>query len=313
MEILNGLAALLSRLLFAVHGLVTVHQVVLVKVEPLYWLLLTGVALLAVEMAVTLKCPGKAEREWFSPVVFLYLSTVVPSIWFLELNLLQSNASNVDPNLHLPRKFLLITNTSLMSPTHEDWAEGLEQTTLIVLVLGRWLMPKGEMTRDELSQLLMMYVGLGADILDIFDTFRQPKVKVKRNVILVGLSLFTWAFMQFPLALTQTGDSKSKDQPESDRSPPEDWRTTYFSSEVLNLLLVIVLQDGPFLVFRLYLMLHVTVLNQLMLFFTCKNILVVLLEFYRIQVIWKKNSSAARRGERRSEPSAIDCMRCLLA
>lgn len=37
----------------------------------------------------------------FSPMVFLYLSTVIPSIWFLELNLLQSNlpinSNNTDP------------------------------------------------------------------------------------------------------------------------------------------------------------------------------------------------------------------------
>ena len=75
---------------------------------------------------------------------------------------------------------------------------------LIVLVLGRWLMPKGDMSRDQLSQLLMVYVGLGADILDIFDTFKEPEVKTNQAVIIVGLALFSWALMQFPLVLTQT-------------------------------------------------------------------------------------------------------------
>ncbi|KAG5838738.1 hypothetical protein ANANG_G00226760 [Anguilla anguilla] len=88
--LLNVLLALLSRFLFAVHGVVTVWRVVAVKGEPLYWLLLSGAALLGVEMAVTLKCTRNAEWKWFSPMVFLYLSTVVPSIWFLELDLLQS-------------------------------------------------------------------------------------------------------------------------------------------------------------------------------------------------------------------------------
>lgn len=45
----------------------------------------------------------------FSPMVFLYLSTVIPSIWFLELSLLQSklpvnNSSGIELHLlaHLP-------------------------------------------------------------------------------------------------------------------------------------------------------------------------------------------------------------------
>lgn len=40
----------------------------------------------------------------FSPMVFLYLSTVIPSIWFLELSLLQSKLpvnNSSGPGLHL--------------------------------------------------------------------------------------------------------------------------------------------------------------------------------------------------------------------
>ena len=63
-HLLNVLLALLSRFLFAVHGMVTVWHVVVVKEEPLYWLLLTGVALLGVEMAITLKFTQNAEWKW---------------------------------------------------------------------------------------------------------------------------------------------------------------------------------------------------------------------------------------------------------
>uniref|UniRef100_A0A674EM54 Transmembrane protein 26a n=1 Tax=Salmo trutta TaxID=8032 RepID=A0A674EM54_SALTR len=195
----------------------------------------------------------------FSPMVFLYLSTVIPSIWFLELSLLQYKLPvNISSGPELEELLAHIPISAV-----ENWAAGLEQTMLIVLVLGRWLMPKGDMSRDQLSQLLMVYVGLGADILDIFDTFKEPEVKTNRAVIIMGLALFSWALMQFPLVLTQT-------------SPPK---------AHLHLLLTVGLQDGPFLIYRLYLMIRENVLNQLMIFFTCKNILVVLLEFYRIFVV----------------------------
>lgn len=172
----------------------------------------------------------------------------------------------------------------------ENWVAGLEQTMLIVLVLGRWLMPKGDMSRDQLSQLLMVYVGLGADILDIFDTFKEPEVKTNRVVVIIGLALFSWALMQFPLVLTQT--QPPKDAPPSrsvDDLPccagaPSAF-STCCSSEVWSLLLTVGLQDGPFLLYRLYLMVREQVLNQLMIFFTCKNILIVLLELYRIFVV----------------------------
>lgn len=172
----------------------------------------------------------------------------------------------------------------------ENWVAGLEQTMLIVLVLGRWLMPMGDMSRDQLSQLLMVYVGLGADILDIFDTFKEPEVRTNRMVIIIGLALFSWALMQFPLVLTQTQPRKCEPplEPSSGLSccsgaPPT--LTSCCSSEVWSLLLTVGLQDGPFLVYRLYLMVQEQVLNQLMIFFTCKNILIVVLELYRIFVV----------------------------
>ncbi|KAM4609912.1 transmembrane protein 26 [Polymixia lowei] len=300
-HLLNILLALLSRFLFAVHGVVTVWRVVAVKGEPLYWLLLTGVSLLGVEMAVTLKCTRNAEWKWFSPMVFLYLSTVIPSIWFLELSLLQSKLPvNISsgPEFHLLAHIPIAAGIVELDP--ENWAAGLEQTMLIVLVLGRWLMPKGDMSRDQLSQLLMVYVGLGADILDIFDTFKEPEVKTKRTVIIVGLALFSWALMQFPLVLTQTSPPNDQPLPGAPHQEhlSEESRggvvhspgapsslASCCSSEVWSLLLTVGLQDGPFLLYRLYLMFQEQVLNQLMIFFTCKNILIVLLELYRIFVV----------------------------
>lgn len=44
---------------------------------------------------------------------------------------------------------------------------GLHQTFLLLLIIGRWLLPiGGEITRDQLSELLLMFVGTAADILE---------------------------------------------------------------------------------------------------------------------------------------------------
>lgn len=50
--------------------------------------------------------------------------------------------------------------------SHNAWILTLHQTLLFVLVIGRWLLPKGDITRNQLSQLLLVFIGVGADILE---------------------------------------------------------------------------------------------------------------------------------------------------
>lgn len=48
-----------------------------------------------------------------------------------------------------------------------NWILALHQILLILLILGKWLLPvAGELSRDQLSQLLLMFVGTAADILE---------------------------------------------------------------------------------------------------------------------------------------------------
>lgn len=48
-----------------------------------------------------------------------------------------------------------------------DWILALHQILLILLILGKWILPAaGELTRDQLSQLLLIFVGTAADILE---------------------------------------------------------------------------------------------------------------------------------------------------
>lgn len=89
-----------------------------------------------------------------------------------------------------------------------DWLKIFEQALMVILIVGRWLLPKGEgrkltfhstlpikrdlrrkltysgeLTRDQLSQLLLVYIGMAADIIEIFEAFRVSSLK--RGVILI--------------------------------------------------------------------------------------------------------------------------------
>lgn len=39
------------------------------------------------------------------------------------------------------------------------WITLIEQFLMLVLIVGRWMLPKGDLTRDQLSQLLLVYIG----------------------------------------------------------------------------------------------------------------------------------------------------------
>ncbi|KAM9299043.1 transmembrane protein 26-like [Gastrophryne carolinensis] len=282
------LSASLSRIIFTVHGFLLVWQVVLVKNNPRYWMLMIGLILLFMEMVATLVLTKKGEWKWFSPMVFLYLSSTIPSVFVLELEFLQmrtlmSNSST--SNQYLPQvSYYLSSYWSL---------EILEQVMILVLIIGRWLMPKGEMNRDQLSELLLTYIGLGADILDILSLIKEPSVQTNLNVAIVGLSLFTWAILQFTLVLTQTISSASEEKESGDQTAMDSRNNCAFTccnSEVWSLLITVVMQDGPFLIFRLYLTIKENVLTEMMIFFICKNILTVILEVYRIAVVQSSQS-----------------------
>lgn len=47
------------------------------------------------------------------------------------------------------------------------WILAFHQIILILLIIGKWLLPLGSgVTREELSQLLITFVGTAADILE---------------------------------------------------------------------------------------------------------------------------------------------------
>ncbi|XP_069468265.1 transmembrane protein 26-like [Ambystoma mexicanum] len=239
-------------------------------------------------------------------MVFLYLCTALPSVALLELELLNKrtiagNSSTANASCDKPADDL----DKLAELTLSNWVKGLEQIMLLILVIGRWLMPKGEMTRDQLSQLLLVYIGLGADIIEILEVFTEPEVETNMNITVTGLALFSWALMQFTLVLTQldsppppSAPSRSVASFEDSESPAIDLEAkrrcrgscSCCINEVWSLVITVGMQDGPFLIFRLYLMIHKHVLNQMMIFFAVKNVLTVLIEIYRIVVVQFKIS-----------------------
>lgn len=60
----------------------------------------------------------------------------------------------------------------------------IEIGMLGALVMGRWLLPRGELTRDQLSALLLAFIGNGADCIGKILCVRNFMMKTKIKWIL---------------------------------------------------------------------------------------------------------------------------------
>lgn len=57
------------------------------------------------------------------------------------------------------------------------------QTFLLMLIVGRWFLPKGQISHDQLSQLLLMYLGDAADIVEYAHKYILSSIQVKNNIL----------------------------------------------------------------------------------------------------------------------------------
>ncbi|KAF6716231.1 Transmembrane protein 26 [Oryzias melastigma] len=156
---------------------------------------------------------------------------------------------------------------------------------IILLILGKWLLPAaGELNRDRLSQLLLVFVGTAADILEFVAETLGDIQDSSLTMVCIILSVWTWSMLQFPLHLSVIGVSEEENNDES-RS-----RFSHNFSEIWSTLEALFIQDGPFLVVRLSVMFHFKLVHQMLIFFAIKNFLVVILNVYRFYILFSKTT-----------------------
>ncbi|KAL4712089.1 hypothetical protein ACJJTC_008672 [Scirpophaga incertulas] len=209
-KVLATIKAVITRLVFACHGIIAIWQVTVFKNSIEYWYLASPILLLIFEGIFTLTIKENQEWKWFCPSVFIYLGLVVPAIWLLELHKVDKrvqNKSMMNTTAYTETEIPIPGATKI--PT-EMWVTLIEQFLMLTLIVGRWLLPKGDLTRDQLSQLLLVYIGTAADIIEFFDSFKDEKVATEKVLVLLTLAIWSWSLMQFTVVLTATKSRKSR-------------------------------------------------------------------------------------------------------
>ncbi|CAF2631059.1 unnamed protein product [Rotaria sp. Silwood2] len=80
------LKAIIIRVIFALHATIAIIRIVIAKGDYWYLLNMCGVNFLLIELVITVITRKGKEPKWFSPCFFLYICTMIPPIWFLEIN-----------------------------------------------------------------------------------------------------------------------------------------------------------------------------------------------------------------------------------
>ncbi|XP_032236953.2 uncharacterized protein LOC5511699 [Nematostella vectensis] len=191
--------AILTRLIFASHAMVAIFWVTLVTKQESLWHLSWILVGLFVETLVCLFYRHGDEYKWVSPSILCYLIAIIPCAWIIELHLLPVRSANVGNGTATPP-----TQVSSILPgvDGEVLTDLIEQTTLLMMILGRWLLPKGSLTRESLSQLLLVNLAMSADIIEFFDILKLKEAQQSHDVTLAILCLWTISLMQFPVNAT---------------------------------------------------------------------------------------------------------------
>ncbi|CAH2012142.1 unnamed protein product [Acanthoscelides obtectus] len=251
-------------------------------------------------------------QKRFCPSVFLYLTSIVPAIWLLELDKVDRRMKAIgEIPLNLTtgsqlKDFNDLIGVQIKLPdislTTETWITLIEQFLMLILIIGRWMLPKGDLTRDQLSQLLLVYIGTAADIIEFFDSFKDDKIASEPILVLLTLGIWSWSLMQFTVVLTATKARRSRlttTKPSIKRSD------NCCTIDVCSIVLNITLQDAPFLAFRLLLITHFKIISYMNVFFTCKNTLVILLQMYRLYVVYSEHNKKVDDHEQLTNISII--------
>ncbi len=110
---------------------------------------------------------------------------------------------------------------------------------------------------------------------NIIESFlvQDDKVASNRVLCIIILAIWSWSLLQFTMVLTASPTKTKKAKvrvKEKKHNCCHTAKNVCCSVDVWSILINIILQDAPFFIFRLLLILHYKIISETNIFFTCK-------------------------------------------
>ena len=178
-----------------------------------------------------------------------------------------------------------------MTLNGEVWAIIIQESLIYLLVFCRWLLPRGQVSRAFLADLLLEFLAIASDIMELLAIFQEKEVKMSLNLNYVILAVWSASFIQFIPVLMNKRSFRHI------RNPRVGCLTRVFGDSFVELVVTcmsIFLQDLPFLVVRLYVIIQLQIITYSLIFFLLKNFVTLLLLFYRLVIVIHKSPGCRR-------------------
>lgn len=285
--------AVLARILLICHSCVAIF--VVGKINSRYYgIYAPSLFCFLLEMATILYFRWGCEWKRICTCFCCYIFTMVPVLWILRLYELETdnNMADVTNQTSVPVQsitVLLGLENDTKRSAIADYLNGnlsslVEQSMMILIIICRWMLPRGRIDRDSLTQLLLIYSSISADILDFSQLVDDKKIQKSQSFKYAILGVWSWSLLQFMPVIT-TSFHFRRTQTLSRGTDSRVERNSEEKSEVVSILMVLFMQDGPFLFIRCGVIFHLNVFDSLIIFFSVKNLITVLLSCYRAMIL----------------------------
>ncbi|XP_012562260.2 uncharacterized protein LOC100208207 isoform X1 [Hydra vulgaris] len=201
--------ALFPRFLFLGHGLLCIWIVTKQEKDTRFWFLLICLFLLVFEGLYNAIVRHGKEFHWFCPSAFLYCVVLIVTISFLrerQIQCLINDKCNYE-----------LYGEDIITKAFSKWlfpkrVTIIEQTGMLVLIIGRWLLPSGSISKEQFSQILLIYIGTAADIVEFNEIYNNDVIQ---DVIKVGgadnllhgvMAVWALAILQFSFTVALPED-----------------------------------------------------------------------------------------------------------
>ena len=105
----------------------------------------------------------------------------------------------------------------------------IEQTGVLMLIIGRWTLPKGSISRNQFSQILLIYIATAADILEFSETYTDRIVRSRAERATIYnevMAIWGWSLMQFSFTIALPEDGLKQEDEEQKFTYDSNWRRT---------------------------------------------------------------------------------------
>jgi len=262
--------------------------------EYFYYGLLLGALVIVVDGFYVLFFKGAKEFRWFSISSFIYTITIVILIWnivFLKLETYPDNRCPSDASF----------NESYSNSTLDEfWVfkmfdacqllEIIMSVFVLTSCLARWAYPvkMDKLKNEAFLNIIISYITNGADIVDLFGYIDDTDVKFSSSMNMALLGFVSLSIFQFSFDLSTK--LRVKKNAKHETGPLARLKRLIFGTDIWAFLFVLLVQDLPFSVLRLSVVVYYDELskNYTLYFFVVKNIILACCEVYYIGLIMFK-------------------------